>query len=121
MKSLSPTANILLVAACLFFLSVPSEMLAGEMPLVYGMENTGADCAKPPLAEFSVLPSIPYLPDPFLKADGSRIMTRAEWRCRRSEFKAMLEHYDVGTKPGRPGTFKASLQDNTITITVGEG
>jgi hypothetical protein len=101
--------------------SPDTGLAAAAMPLVYDKENSGADCAKPPLPEFSVLPSIPYLPDPFLKTDGSRITTRDEWRCRRAEFKAMLEHYDVGTKPGKPGTFKASLQGNTINFTVGEG
>src|SRR5207245_601666 len=119
MKLCSLNAAILLVAVCLFFLSAPSGMLAAEMPLVYGKENTGADCAKPPLPEFSALPSIPFLPDPFLRADGSRITTLKEWRCRRTEIKAMLEHYDVGAKPGKPGTFKAAFKDNVITITVG--
>ena len=91
------------------------------MPLVYAREDTGANSPKLPFPEFSALPSIPYLPDPFTKADGSRITTRDEWRARRAEIKAMLEHYDVGEKPGKPGTFKATLQGNTITITVGEG
>lgn len=109
------------LVACLFFLNAQSGLLAGEMPLVYDRENTGADCAKPPLPEFGALPSIPFLPDPFLKADGRRITTRDEWRCRRAEIKALLERYDVGEKPGKPGTFKATLQGNTITIIVGEG
>jgi len=91
------------------------------MPLVYDKEDTGANRPKPPLPEFSALPSIPHLPDPFRKADGSRVATGDEWRARRAEIKAMLEHYDVGEKPGKPGTFKAKLEGNTITITVGEG
>ena len=91
------------------------------MPFVYAREDTGVNSPKPPLPEFSALPSIPYLPDPFTKADGSRITTRDEWRVRRAEIKAMLEHYDVGEKPSKPGAFKATLQGNTITITVGEG
>jgi hypothetical protein len=91
------------------------------MPLVYDKENTGADVKKPALTPFSELPSIPYLPDPFKKTDGNRITTRNEWRSRRAEIKAMIEYYDVGEKPGKPSTFKATLNDNTITITVGEG
>lgn len=76
----------------------------------------------PTLAEdpFS-LPEIPHLPDPFEKADGSRMTTKAEWRCRRAEIKAILEKYDAGEKPGRPSTFEASLSGNTLSITVGEG
>jgi len=94
---------------------------AGGMPLVYNEENTGADVKKPPMPAFSDLPSIPYLPDPFKKADGSRITTHEEWRIRRAEIKAILEHYDVGEKPGKPSTFKATLESNIINITVGEG
>jgi hypothetical protein len=101
--------------------ALPTASAAVEMPLVYGQEDTGADVKKPPLPAFGELPSIPYLPDPFKKADGTRIATREEWRVRRAEIKAMIEHYDVGEKPGKPSTFKAALKDNTITITVGEG
>ena len=94
---------------------------AQEMPLVYDKENTGADVRKPPMPAFSALPSIPYLPDPFKKADGSRIAARDEWRIRRAEIKAILEHYDVGEKPGKPNTFEATLEGDTINLTVGEG
>jgi hypothetical protein len=98
-------------------ISLPAE----KMPHVYDTENTGADVKKPPMPAFSDLPSIPYLPDPFKKADGSRITTREEWRIRRAEIKAILEHYDVGEKPGKPKTFEATLEGNIINITVGEG
>jgi hypothetical protein len=89
--------------------------------LHYDEENTGADVKKPPMPAFSDLPSIPYLPDPFKKADGSRITTREDWRIRRAEIKAILEHYDVGEKPDKPSTFKATLDGNIINITMGEG
>jgi hypothetical protein len=113
--------NRIVVVACLFLLIAQLRSVATEMPLVYGKEDAGANCTRPPLPEFSALPSIPYLPDPFTKADGSRITTREEWRCRRAEIRAMLERYDVGEKPGKPSTFKAILDGNTINITVGEG
>ena len=113
--------NRVLVVVWLFFLIANSGSVAAEMPLLYDKEDTGSDCTKPPLPTFSELPSIPNLPDPFTKADGSRMTTREEWRCRRAEIRAMLEHYDVGEKPGKPSTFKATLQGNTITIAVGEG
>ncbi len=94
---------------------------AADLPRVYDQENTGADIAKPPLPVFAELPSIPALPDPFTKANGTRITTRDQWRERRVEIKAMIERYDVGEKPGKPSTFKATLEGNTITIIVGEG
>ena len=106
---------------CVLLLNLSSSLLSGEMPLVYDKEDTGADLEKPPLPAFSELPSIPYLPDPFQKADGTRIARREEWRGRRAEIKAMIEQYDVGEKPGKPSTLKARLNGNTILITVGEG
>lgn len=106
---------------CLLLLNSSSSLLSGEMPLVYDKEDTGASLRKPTMPAFSGLPSIPYLPDPFQKNDGTRIVTRDEWRVRRAEIKAMIEQYGVGEKPGKPGTFKARLDGNTIFIKVGEG
>ena len=95
--------------------------IIGDLPTNYEDEDTGADCAEPPLPGYSELPAIEYLPDPFLLANGTPMTTRAEWRCRRAEIKAMLEEYDVGEKPGPPSTFEVSLEGNTLNITVGEG
>ncbi len=94
---------------------------SSKMSLVYEVEDTGADVPKPQLPEFSKLESIPFLPDPFMKADGTRITTRDEWRVRRAEIKAMIERYIIGEKPGKPSKFEAKLDGNTIRITVGEG
>jgi hypothetical protein len=59
--------------------------LAQDVPLVYEVENTGADCARPAMPDFDALPSIRPLPDPFLSADGSRRSTGfGDWRCRRA-------------------------------------
>jgi hypothetical protein len=107
--------------ACILLLGTQMTLAAEEMPPVYNKENTGADVKKPTLSAFSELSSIVSLPDPFKKADGTRITARDEWRVRRAEIMAMIEHYDVGEKPGKPSTYKASLNGNTIAITVGEG
>jgi len=93
----------------------------GQMPLVYDKEDTGANVKDPPLPDFNELPSISYLPDPFLMANGKRMTSRAQWRTRRAEIKAIIEHYDVGEKPGKPSIFEATLEGNRINITVGEG
>jgi hypothetical protein len=105
----------------LLLLGTHTTMAVEEMPLVYNQENPGAGVKKPVLPAFSELPTITSLPDPFKKAAGARIATREDWRVRRAEIMAMIEHYDVGEKPGKPSTFKASLNGNTIAITVGEG
>lgn len=49
------------------------------------------------------LPSIPELPDPFLKPDGSRVHTADEWPAQREYLKEMLAHYLYGHMPADPG------------------
>lgn len=99
----------------------PDESVAGEMPLVYDEEHTGADCSASPLPGFDQLPAISGLPDPFLMSSGERMTSRADWRCRRAEIKSILEEYDVGEKPGKPTTVNAVLNGNTIRISINEG
>jgi hypothetical protein len=94
---------------------------AADLPLVFKQEDTGASRIRPPLPAVSDLPSIAYLPDPFLMANGKHVTTRDNWEQRRAEIRAMLEHYDVGAKPGKPSTFRATLEGNTIHMMVGEG
>ena len=75
------------------------------MPLVYDVENTGADYPKPYLPSFGELPSIPSLPDPFEWADGrGRISNFSDWRYRRAEIGAQFQNYDIGGKPVRLDT-----------------
>lgn len=93
----------------------------GELPLVYGDEDTGAGCPAPALPPFDQLPSITGLPDPFVMSSGERISSRADWRCRRAEIQSVLEEYDVGEKPGKPSTVEAVLDGNTIRVNVSEG
>ena len=84
------------------------------------MENTGDDCPEPPLPAFGDLIAVSHLPNPFEMSDGTPITTKTQWRCRRAQIKAELEAYDVGAKPGKPSTVEASLDGNTVNITVGE-
>lgn len=89
------------------------------MPLVYDVENTGADCPEPYLPSFSELPTIEALPDPFEWSDGrGRISNFSDWRYRRAEIKAEIEHYEIGEKPDRPDSIVASYSDGTLTVDV---
>jgi len=91
------------------------DLLAQEIPLVYDVENTGADCPEPPLPSFSELPTIEALPDPFEWSDGSgRIESVDDWRCRRAEIGAEVEHYELGTKPQPPENLEASFTEDTL-------
>lgn len=90
-----------------------------EIPLVYDTEFTGADYPLPPLPTIDKLPSIKPLPDPFLWADGSgRDTTFKSWAKHRAEYKAMIEHYEVGIKPPRPENIEATYEDGKLTVVV---
>lgn len=55
------------------------------------------------------LPSIPELPDPFLKPDGSRVLSPAEWPAQRSYLKQLLTEYLYGEMPPAPQDLSAEL------------
>jgi len=95
------------------------NLFGDDVPLVYDVENTGANCTPPPLPAFADLPVINPLTDPFEWSDRSGRSTRFEdWQCRRAEIKAEIEHYEIGKKPVRPGDITASYTGDTLTVNV---
>lgn len=96
------------------------NLFSQEMPLVYDVENTGADCMVPTWPSYTGLPKIESLPDPFMWSDTSRdrITSRHDWRCRRAEIGAMIQYYELGIKPPRPDTLEAIYTDTLLTVTV---
>jgi hypothetical protein len=96
------------------------DTIAQEIPLVYDVENTGANCPKPNLPSFSELPIIDQLPNPFKWSERSgRIAGIKDWRCRRAEISAEIQYYEIGTKPAPPRNLKASFSaDSILTVTV---
>ncbi|MBN1300415.1 MAG: T9SS type A sorting domain-containing protein [Melioribacteraceae bacterium] len=108
-----------IISALIILLFMLSNLSAQEMPLVYDVENTGAECPSPYLPTFSELPAIKALPDPFLWSDGrGRISFFSDWRYRRAEIKAEIEHYEIGVKPVRPDDITASYSNGTLTVNV---
>jgi hypothetical protein len=100
---------------------VAMPCLAQDIPLVYSAEHTGASCAGPVLPGFDELPSIRPLPDPFEWSDGSgRVAGFEDWRCRRAEIVAELEHYEIGARPARPDSLAATFRDGVLTVTITE-
>ncbi|MBN1604643.1 MAG: carboxypeptidase regulatory-like domain-containing protein [Chitinispirillaceae bacterium] len=97
----------------------------GELPLVYGVENTGAACQKPTLlAKVADYPVVTNLPDPFLMADGkTRMTTRAQWKCRRAEINAIIQKFQLGTKPELTSedNLTADFSGGTLTVKVTHG
>jgi len=49
------------------------------------------------------LPVRPEMPDVMTMDDGTKVTTFAQWRVRREEMKAILEHYELGHAPPPPG------------------
>src|ERR1051325_5553859 len=97
--------------------------IMGDMPLVYDVENTGADC---PVAAsfpaFSALTAIANFPDPFLKESGGQIPSRADWRCRRAEISAQIQHWELGTNPPPTASeVTATFASNKLTVNVKVG
>jgi hypothetical protein len=82
------------------------------------VENTGADCTVPELAEPGALPTIEKMPDPFTKIDGTRLMTKSEWRCRRQEIHKQAEKYIYGERPSKPEVVTGSVSDTQVSVHV---
>jgi len=94
---------------------------AGGMPISSSTEDTGADCPKLPAPPaFSALPSIANLPDPFLRVDGTRITSKADWRCRRAEIGSQIQFWGTGPKGAPPSNLTATYSGGQLTVTVSQ-
>jgi len=81
------------------------------------VENQSADCPVGTLPEPSALTAIPKLPDPFMKLDGKRVASKAEWRCRRQEIRKQAEKYILGAKP-TPDVVTGTVTKTSATVHV---
>ncbi|KAJ6550419.1 hypothetical protein DFH09DRAFT_988851 [Mycena vulgaris] len=85
-----------------------------------------AACAALPTIWAQTCPTIPSLtsytntalPDPFTFAGGSKVVTTADWSCRRAEISTLLQMDELGTMPPDPQSVTATFSGNTLTITV---
>jgi dienelactone hydrolase len=108
------TSTIAVISLC-----VISMGSFAQLPLVYTVENTGANCAAPPLPALNQLPVIEPLTDPFVRSNGSsRSTSFSDWACRRNEIKQEIEYYEIGTKPPRPDNITAGFSGSTLTVQV---
>ncbi len=61
------------------------------------------------------LPVQTNLPDVMTMDDGTKVTTPAQWRARREEMKAILEHYELGHAPPPPGNVSGKIiQSKTL-------
>ena len=95
------------------------KKVEGGIPLVYDVENTGADVS-PVLPSFKEARKIDPLPDPLEWSDGSgRVSDFSDWAQRRGEIAKEIQHYEIGTKPVvDPSAVKATMDGNTLKVDV---
>ena len=94
---------------------------AGEYPLSYDVENTGAACEDPVSLNKNNLKSCKTLPNPFEWANGSGNVTDfCDWSCRRNEIKREIEYWEIGEKPAFD-KLEASYSGGTLTVKVYNG
>ncbi|GGM41339.1 cellulose binding domain-containing protein [Dactylosporangium sucinum] len=85
-----------------------------------GVEDEGADCPVPALPDAGALPTNSRLPDPFKRLDGSRITTKADWRCQRTLVKKLAEKFVYGEKPAKPAGVTGTVSRTGITVNVAQ-
>lgn len=88
------------------------------IPLVYELENTGADYALPVMQAVADLPVVRELPDPL---EG--VEEFGDWARRRNEIAAMIQHYGIGQKPAVDieEQVKARMDADTLVVDVTVG
>jgi hypothetical protein len=64
----------------------------------------------PPVGD---LPVHSAMPDPFVKPDGTRLTTKAEWPAQRHYLKAMMACYQYGKRPPLPEEFGLQKLEST--------
>ena len=105
-------AAALAVAGALAVVARTTTAGAAETTAV---EDDGTDCA---VSIPGSLPSNSLLPDPFRRLDGTRISTRADWRCQRAQIKALAQRYVYGDKPSRPQSVTGTVSSTNISVNV---
>ena len=108
-----------LFTTMLFALSAGMAVTAqtGIPPLVYSVENTGAD-ANPVLPSKDQAKKVDPLTDPFEWSDGSgRVTDFADWAKRRGEIAKEIQHYEIGEKPVvPPSAVKAKMDGEKLIL-----
>lgn len=76
-------------------------------------------CTAPAMPSYANLTANAYLPDPFTFMDGTRMSSKADWKCRRAEIATMAQEYQYGYKPGTPySATTGSTSGNSIIVNV---
>ena len=111
-----------LITTILTVLFCTSVFAQKNIPLVYDQENTGAKYPAPAFPSMAESPAQELLPNPFVLAkNGKEIKGFKQWEQRRNEIMAMIQHYEVGTKPAvKREQVKAHMDADTLVVEVTE-
>lgn len=114
-------AHSILLLLLTLILCLVSGLKAQELPLVYDKENTCENCEQPVLPAFEDLQDIQSFPNPFEWSDGRGIISNfSDWKYRRAEIGAEIEHYETGNQSMLPDTIEASYSDGLLTVHITE-
>ena len=107
------------------FVSYPaSQQLMAQknnIPLVYEVENTGAQLVKKPtFTPYDQLKAVPTLPNPFQWSNGKgEVKNFKQWAKRRAEIAHEIQHYEIGLKPtAAMEDIDARMSDDTLIVDV---
>ena len=88
----------------------PARMLSFLVVCASAATAAAAACGpppKPPFPSVASLASCSEFPDPWLRADGTRVKSAAEWKKHREDTLALLEHYMYGHAGAAAGALHA--------------
>jgi hypothetical protein len=110
-RSCAAAAAALLVSACQHAPPAPHPLAGSDSGAA-----PAAGCGAPVVPDDARLRPVAALPDPFTFADGRRVATQADWRCRRAELAAQIQHYELGTLPSAPARVAAHMHDGELIV-----
>lgn len=114
-KDHSTTSSVLSTASVL-----ASSNSANNSSAPLATENTTGHCIIAPLKNFTDLPEILSLPNPFIALDGTALTEKKQWPCRRAEIAAQAQHYELGIKPAAPQQVSGAVGPEKISVTIHE-
>ncbi|KAF1686451.1 topoisomerase [Pseudoxanthomonas broegbernensis] len=97
--------------------AAPPNVAGPTGPASEFVENRGQDCE----VGMPAAASHPRLPDPFARADGTAVATRADWRCRRQEILKAAEAQVYGWKGPEPERVTGTINGDRIDVAVSHG
>lgn len=112
-------SNVIYLILIVFNTLLSVNLFSQKIPLVYSKENTGEKLSKPRMLDINQLKPIEPLTDPFAWSNGKGRSTKfKDWKRRRVEIGAEIQHYEIGVKPPRPENIVAEYENDSLTVKI---